>query len=170
MLVLSSTNSVLFKITQTTWKDFCWHRESTQYKCPVVPCCGIGTWSWGGRAGGHSVSWQKLAAQEPWRHVSHHRWESADRQTAGMWRRRSRRRRKSKRDRDGRERQGATAMKHLVRAGLLPSSTQDNSPNIQPAPTCAGGPIAKFKYYQTVCNIQQPERRKACTWVLWWKN
>lgn len=77
-------------------KLFSWQRLSTQYKCPVVACCGIGTQSWGGRAGGHSVSWQKLAAQALWRHVSHHHWESADRQTAGMWRWRRRDREQEK--------------------------------------------------------------------------
>lgn len=90
--VVPSTITIGFNIQNSTnnmKRLFFWHRESTQYKCPVVACCGIGTWSWGGRAGGHSVSWHKLAAQAPWRHVSHHHWESTDRQTAGIWRWRS---------------------------------------------------------------------------------
>lgn len=78
----------LCKIVQTTWKKtlFFWQRLSPRYKCPVAACCGLGTRRWGGGAWGHSVSWQKLADQAPWRHVSHHHWESADRQTAGRWR------------------------------------------------------------------------------------
>lgn len=109
----------------------CSHQESAQYKCPVVSNCGIGTRSWGGRAGGHSVSWHKPAAQAPWRHVSHHRWESADRRTAGMWGRRWRNRGRGDRQ---------TGCKRCVTSGSLPSSAQDNNMNAQAAPTCAGGP------------------------------
>lgn len=85
----------------------------------------------------------ELAARAPWRHVSHYHWESADRQTAGMWRWWSGGgERKRAREERGREKDRSQALQHLVLAGLLYTllCSQDNRANTQPTPTCTGGP------------------------------
>lgn len=128
----------LCKIVQTTWKKtlFFWQRLSPRYKCPVAACCGLGTRRWGGGAWGHSVSWQKLADQAPWRHVSHHHWESADRQTAGRWRWR---RGEGEREKERKERDRSQALCNIwcsqvynVPSSALKTSAQTRS-QLQPA-------------------------------------
>lgn len=156
-------------MVQTTWKDSSPGTGSRlEYKCPVVACCGIGTRSWGGGAGGHSVSWQKLAAQAPWRHVSHHHWESADRQTAGMWRWRSggEGERGKIRERQ-KERERETGRKHCVTSGACRFTVCPRLLSRQHAAysNLHGQPTATFKYYQAICNIQQPLHSKVWIWA-----
>lgn len=124
--------ALLFKMIQTTWKDS--PSPGTESRLSIMPSSGLlrrwhAALRW--RAGGHSVSWQELAAQAPWRHVSHHHWKSADRQTAGMLRWRSRG--------GGEERErGNIWCLQILLCSLLCS--QGNSPNTRPTPTCTGGP------------------------------
>lgn len=105
--------ALLFKTVQTTWKDS--PSPGTWSQLSIMPSSGLlrhwhAALRW--RAGGHSVSWQELAAQAPWRHVSHHHWKSADRQTAGMLRWRS----GGGEEGEGGEGEGGRERQHLVLA------------------------------------------------------
>lgn len=150
--------ALLFKMIQTTWKDS--PSPGTGSRLSVMPSSGLlrrwhAALRW--RAGGHSVSWQELQAQAPWRHVSHHHWKSADRQTAGMlrWRRRRRER----------ERQ------HLVLADftVCPPLLSRQQPEHTAYSNLHRWPTATFKCYQAICNIQQPLHSEVWIWAKRWE-